>query len=92
VKISLFKTKSSNSDLGGRRGREKQTDYCLNDPIQKPTPIKSKSVGMLAIAVTLKNLKKKKKKHCPITFIIFTRQLISTSLPPEKRRDLIPIP
>jgi hypothetical protein len=33
------------------------------------------------------------KKHCPITFIIFTRQLISSmSLPPEKRRDVTPIP
>jgi hypothetical protein len=48
---------------------------------------------MLAIAVTLKKIEKKKKKHCLLTFIIFTRQLISSmSLPPEKRRDLTPIP
>jgi hypothetical protein len=45
---------------------------------------------MLAIAVTLKKLKKKKKNTVPK---IFTRQLISSmSLPPEKRRDLTPIP
>jgi hypothetical protein len=63
----------------------------LNNPTQEPTPIIKICVGMLAIAVTRKIWKKK--KHCLITFTIFTRQLISSmSLPPEKRRDLTPIP
>jgi hypothetical protein len=43
-------------------------------------------------SLQLKKLRKKEKHH-PITFIIFTRQLISSmSLPPGKRRDFTPIP
>jgi len=73
-------------------GGEGETDWLLfEQSYTKTTPIIKICVGMLAVTITLKI--SRKKKHCLITFTIFTRQLISwMSLPPEKRRDLTSIP
>jgi hypothetical protein len=76
---------------GGRRGREKQTGLMFEQSYKNQHQLSKSAWECLPLLLHEKF--GRKKKHCLITFTIFTRELISSmSLPPEKRRDLTPIP